>query len=136
MKSLYKIHDFQITSKRREKDLGIFFTDKFKFNDHIDTIVKKANQQLGIISHIFIQKNAETIIPLYKTFVRPFLEYNSVIWSPYTKSDEEKIEKIQKKMAKMIRVLRPFSYQQKLKKSNFFLCVHGGFNINLKLCLK
>ena len=40
------------------------------------------------------EKKTETIIiPLYKTFVRPHLEYNSIIWSPSTKMNENIIEK-------------------------------------------
>ena len=69
---------------KKSRNTKFKFTDKLKFDDHIDAIVKKANQQLGIIARVFKSKNIETMIPLYKTFVRPFLEYNSLIWSPYT----------------------------------------------------
>ena len=63
--------------------------------------------------------------------VRPILEYNSVIWSPYTKKYTKKIEKIQMKICKLIQNFQDGSYQQKLKKPNFYHSMHEGFSINL-----
>jgi hypothetical protein len=116
-KALYTLNDIQIANKVVEKDLGILFSSNFKFNKHIDSIVKKANQQLGIIARIFKNKTVQTIVPLYRTFVRPFLEYNSIVWSPYTKKNELKIEKIQKKALKLIYELRHLTYQEQLKRT-------------------
>ena len=52
--------------------------------------------------------------------MRPFLEYNSIIWAPFIKKNEEKIEKVQKKALKLIYDLRHFSYQEKLKRTKLF----------------
>ena len=115
IKSIYKIHDSQLKYRDQEKDLGVLFSSKFKFDDHINLIVKKANRQLAIIARVFRNRSVKTIIPLYKTFVRPILEYNSVIWSPYTKANEKKIENIQKKMCKLIYRQESLTYKEKLK---------------------
>ena len=84
-------------------DLGVFFSNNLKFNKHIDFIFNKANRQLGIISRIFKNRNSETIIPLYKSVVRPHLEYNSLIWSPWTKTYSCKLERLQRKMCNLIK---------------------------------
>ena len=108
-----------ISKKEQEKDLGIVFSTKSKFDDHIHLISKKANRQLGIITKVFSSRKPEIIIPLYKSFVRPHLEHNSVIWSPYTKKNENTVEKIQKRMCNLIYGTRnSLSYQDKLKLSN------------------
>ena len=70
----------------------MYFPVNLKFDEHVDSIVKKANRQLGIMARVFKARNVETIIPLYKTFVRPILEYNSVIWSAYMKSMARKLK--------------------------------------------
>jgi hypothetical protein len=116
MNGKYKIDDSVLISKSKEKDLGILFSNKLTFDDHIDSIVKKANRQLGIITKIFKSRRASIIIPLYKTFVRPHLEYNSIIWSPHTKKNDKKIEKIQKRMLKLVNGSKSMTYVQKLKK--------------------
>ena len=90
----------------------------------MDTITKKANQKLGVIARVFKHKNSKNIIPLYKAFVRPLLEYNSVIWSPNTKKYDKKIEKVQMKMLKLLSDLGDLPYQQKLKKVNL-LSLHA-----------
>lgn len=116
IKSSYKINDSQLKSKCQEKDLGILFSARLKFNEHMDAIISKANRQLGIITRVFKQKNPQTIIPLYKSFVRPFLEYNSIIWSPYSKTYIQKVERLQEKMCNLLGNLRSLPYKEKLIK--------------------
>ena len=94
----------------------MFLSTKFKFNDHIDSILNRANRQLGLIARVFKQRNSKTIIPLYTSYVRPLLENNSIIWSPYTKLYVQKIERIQEKMCNLIGDLRSLTYQEKLRK--------------------
>ena len=100
-------------------DLGIMFATNFKFDHRISSIAKKANKQLGIIRKVVSQRNPETIVSLYKTFVRPHLEYNSIIWSPYTERNDKLIEKVQKRMCKIIYGIRSqYSYREQLKRAN------------------
>ena len=87
-----------------------------KFDQCIDDIVAKANRQLGIIVKVFKVKDPNNIVPLYKTFVRLLLEYNSIIWSLYLNKYEDRIESVQKKMLKYLVTLRPLSYKEKLLK--------------------
>lgn len=119
IKNTYKIEDAPIVSRSNEKDLGVLFSNKFNFNEHIETIVKKANQKLGIIAHVFKNRSSKSILPLYKTLVRPLLEYNSAIWCPIAKKYEQKIEKIQKKTLNLLsdKSLENLSYQQKLSRT-------------------
>jgi len=39
-------------------------------------------------------------------YVRPLLEYNSVVWSPYYKQDIETIERVQRRFSKRLPVLK------------------------------
>ena len=118
MKAVYKINQLDLISKHTEKDLGILFSNDLKFVEHIDVAVKKANRQLGIISKVFKSREPRIILPLYKSFVRPILEYNSLIWSPKFKKDEEKIERVQKRMCNLMCGLPSLSYLDKLNKVN------------------
>jgi len=49
------------------------------------------------------------------TYVRPLVEYNSVVWSPYYKQDVEAIERVQRRFSKRLPGLKELSYEQRLK---------------------
>ena len=44
---------------------------------------------------------------LFSAFVRPILEYGSVVWSPFTNLFFDRIERIQRKFCKCLRYCRP-----------------------------
>ena len=56
------------------------------------------------------------MLTLYKTLVRPLLDYCSPVWSPYRKNDIMKIEKIQKRYTKMIEGCKSLSYGERLER--------------------
>ena len=84
-------------------------------NQHIVGIVKKANKLVGLISRTLDYKSADNVIPLYKSLVRPILEYGSQLWSPYTQKDIESIERVQKRITKLIPYIRNKNYSDRLK---------------------
>ena len=60
-------------------------------------------------------KEKDLIIPLYKTIVRPHLEYSIQAWRPYRKKDIDILERVQMRATKMIQKLRNISYEMRLK---------------------
>ena len=60
-------------------------------------------------------KKKELIIPLYKTIVRPHLEYCIQAWRLYRKKDIDMLERVQRTATKMIPKLRNVSYEIHLK---------------------
>ena len=66
-------------------------------------VTSKANHTLGLIKKSFINISNETFLRLYKTLVRPQIEYGNVIWGPFFFSlDQDKIEQIQRKATKLV----------------------------------
>jgi hypothetical protein len=71
-----------ITQSTEEKDLGITIDEKLKFQIHIYNQTKKVNRQrLGMIKRSFTYMDKNMFTTLYKSIVRPHLEYGSNIWS-------------------------------------------------------
>ena len=60
-------------------------------------------------------KEKELIILLYKTTVRPHLEYCIQAWRPYCKKDIDMLERVQRRATKMIQKPRNISYGLRLK---------------------
>ena len=98
-----------------EKDLGILLDEKLKFSEHINTKVNKANQILGCIKHTFKHMNKDIFKLLYKSMIRPHLEYGSVIWSPHLKKDIDAIERVQRRATKLVPEVRDLCYEERLR---------------------
>ena len=98
-----------------EKDLGIIIDDSLKFHKHTASAVKKANAILGIIKKSFCILDTRTLPLLYKSLVRPHLEYGNVIWGPHFIGDQKLIEKVQKRATKLIQSIRHLPYDQRLQ---------------------
>ena len=81
-----------IRSTNLEKDLGIIIDNKLIFSDHIDSKVKKANQMLGIIKRTFSHMDKDMFTILYKSLIRPHLEYGNPIWSACYSKDKMELK--------------------------------------------
>ena len=77
------------------KDLAVIFDSKLSFREHKEKI-EKAYKMLGIIKRNFIHFSSDTFIQLYKSIVRPHLDYANSVWHPYKVGDIDDIEKFQK----------------------------------------
>ena len=77
------------------KHLGLIFSDDLKWSVYIDNIVNHAYKKLGLIKKLKFTLCREKLSKMYITFVRPILEYASVVWDGCAISDLEKLEKVQ-----------------------------------------
>jgi len=107
--------DFVISECESEKDLGVTFDPQLKFDVHIQTIVNKANRMVGLIRRAFSFLNRDVLVQLYKTLVRPHLEYGNVIWYPHLKYQSVDIENVQRRATKLIPELSHLTYGERLK---------------------
>ena len=65
----------------------------------------KATKVLGMIKRTIRFKDTRVMLSLYKTLVRPHVEYCVSAWSLHYKKDRELIEKIQRRFTRMINSL-------------------------------
>eukprot|EP00057_Strongylocentrotus_purpuratus_P010846 XP_011665320.1 PREDICTED: uncharacterized protein LOC105438782 [Strongylocentrotus purpuratus] len=87
------------------------FDKDLTFRKHIAATIQKANQMLGIIKRAFVNTHQDIFIPLYKTLVRPHLEYCTVSWNPRFMADDRKIEAVPQRATRMIPGMSSFSYR-------------------------
>ena len=69
----------QLESVNKISDLGVMFDNRLKFNHHISSKINKAYSMLGIIKRNFNNLSEDVFINLYKTLIRPHLEYAEAI---------------------------------------------------------
>ena len=99
----------------REKDLGVTFTIDLKSTAHCKDVYSKANRMLGLLRRTIKYKNPAVLTTLYKSIVRPHLEYCSTTWNPHYSKDKILIERIQHHFTLMFPHLRPLSYEKRLR---------------------
>jgi len=96
------------------RDLGVTVSSDLAFSTHEKNIVAKAHQRANAIHRCFISKNTNLLVRAYLTYVRPLLEYNSIIWSSHYKCDVDAIEKVQRRFTKRIPSFNNYSYGERL----------------------
>ena len=71
-----------------------------------------------MIRRSFSYLNKDIALHLYKTLVRPHLEYCVQAWRPYLKKDIELMEGVQRRATKLVPSMRNYSYVERLKLFN------------------
>ena len=80
----------------------------------------KANLILGIINRGVSYKSPEVISKLYRSYVRPHLEYCIQFWTPINVKEADMLDGIQRRTTKMVPSLGNLSYEKRLKKLGMF----------------
>jgi hypothetical protein len=101
-----------------EKDLGIMIRSDLKWKEQINYACSKANRAIGMLKRTFTYLNEQMVKQLFKTFVRPHLEYAVSVWCPYLLGDIQEIEKVQHRMTRLLPQLRSLCYEDRLKRLN------------------
>ena len=98
------------------KDLGVIIDTDLKFSQHIQENITKANQRIGLIRRNFKYLNRTTLLMVYKTLVRPILEYCSPVWTVLYIKHSEALERVQRHATKLLHGIKDLSYPQRLKR--------------------
>lgn len=114
----FKINDQQLVTVDEEKDLGITICDNLKVATQCAEATKKANKILGCIKRTFTSRKKNIILPLYKSLVRPHLEYSVPAWRPFLIKDINLLEGVQRRATKVIKDFKNISYNERLFQLN------------------
>ena len=98
----YALDGKVISSVSSATYLGISIADNLSWNEHCDTICKKANSTLGLLRRILSGCTPEVKNTAYLTLVRPKLEYASSAWNPHMQCNIDKIEMVQRRAARFV----------------------------------
>ena len=141
----YKLGDEIIPSSEKEKDLGVVINYKCNHEDHINEIARKMYNLLANMKVAFTYVDANMVKKIITTFIRPTLEYASVVWNPHLQKDITKLERIQRAATRWAPELSGLSYEERLKALNltslkarrergalitFYKCVTGIIEID------
>ena len=84
------------------KYLGITLSKNLSWGQHITEIVKKANRRLDVMTRMKRYLPRFCLEILYKTMIRPILDYGDVIYDNCTTFESEILERVQRRAAILI----------------------------------
>lgn len=98
----YTLGGLRLSSTKEEKDLGVIVSDDIKSLSQCAAAVKKANRIVGMIRRNFKFKDKDVMIKLYKSLIRPHLEFCAQVWNPWLLKDIKLLEGVQRRFTKFI----------------------------------
>ena len=102
------------------KDLGTYVSEDLSPDKQITEAVKGGRKYMGWILRTFTSRSQEVLLPLYRSYVVPKLEYASILWSPHQIGHIQKIEAIQRTLTSKIEGLRELNYHQRLRRLKLY----------------
>ena len=70
-------------------------------SEHVNVTVNKANKLLGLVHRTVGSSNPGALSTLYKSLVRPVLEYAAPAWNPYLAKDVLALERVQRRTSRV-----------------------------------
>ena len=102
-KSSYTINCHQITPVTDHiRDLGLIVTPNLKWITHIKIKSKLAYYKWYSLFKVFKSSNHKLLVKLYKTYVRPILDFASIVYNSDFKRDSDTLELVQKRITRQI----------------------------------
>lgn len=107
------------------KLLGLSFNSELSWNSYIASIAKSASKKVGSLFRSKRFLTPEAILYLYKSTIRPCMEYCCHIWAGASSSSLDLLDKIEKRVANLVgpilaSSLQPLSHQRDVASLSLF----------------
>ena len=73
-------NDSKLQLGNSQKHLGLILDFKHDFNERIDNKINKCNKIIGIMKRLSLILSRKSLLTIYKSFVRPNLDYADIIY--------------------------------------------------------
>ena len=113
----YHLENHVIVPFKSLSDLGINVHCSLKPSLHCSAIVNKANIRAKLILKCFLFLNSSNFIQAFLCYLRPLLEYASVVWNPWFVQDITMLENVQRSFTNKVCAacnLPALSYEKRL----------------------
>src|SRR5277367_474227 len=115
----YFIDDKKLSNVDEERDLGILTENTLSITRHCEEVAAGASRMAGLLDRTFRKMPAKTKSKLYKTFVRPKLEFAAPVWSPWLKKDIDIIEGVQRRCTRHILNLQHWDWAKNQRSGTY-----------------
>ena len=102
------------------RDLGLLIDDKLKFHEHVTSVSHKAYGLCQSFLKSTVCRTPEFMMFLFKTHIRPLIEYGSCVWNTRYKEDIQRLECVQRMWTRHIDDLQTLTYGERLRELNLY----------------
>ena len=100
------------------RDLGLIVTSNLSWSEHISKITSTARSVASWVMSVFLSRDRDVMMTLYKSLVRSHLEYCCPLWHPARIQDIQAVESVQRVFTRRISGMRALDYWTRLKHLN------------------
>ena len=98
----FRTDDSKLSTVHHYEYLGFLLDDRLSMNDYLDVMWKETNSKLGILSKIRRFISEKTAVRIYKTMIRPHLDYIDFVVDSGSCDRVQKLDRLQKKALRRI----------------------------------
>ena len=107
--------------------LGLTFSSKLDWGSYIICVAKTASKKIGALIHSMKFLSPEVALYLYKSTIRPCMEYCCHVWAGAPSCYLELLDKLQKRVCKTVGPsLEPLAHRQNVAALSLFYMYYFG----------
>ena len=91
----------QLPTTFDHKHLGVTLSGDCKCHTHINNICSSSSKFLGILRKLKFTVKRNTLNQIYISFLRPILEYSSVVWDNCSKYEKDALKECNLKLQEL-----------------------------------
>ena len=118
--SPYFINNTNIKFVTSHSDLGVTIDQDLKFHSHVSKKVGMVNNLTTNLLSSTLSRSPNFIMNVYRSHVRPLLEYASPLWNVGYLGDVRKLERVQRRWTRAVIGLSELPYDVRLQRLNLF----------------
>ena len=120
-----------VDEKSSFKMLGLTFSSKLDWGSYIMSVAKSASKKIGVLIRSMMFLSPEVALYLYKSAIRPCMEYCSHAWAGAPSCYLELLDKLQKRICRTVgptlaASLEPLAHRRNLVSLSLFCRYYFG----------
>ena len=81
---------------------SIILSANLSWNAHIESIAVKVGRRIGMLRRLRCNLTLHAVETVYKSFIRPLMEYGDSVWACCGVQNSERLEKLQERAARTV----------------------------------
>ena len=98
----FSFNNTLINFVENHKHLGLTLSYNGQWHSHIETILSSAYKMLGVMRKLKYRFTRQALNQMYVSYVRPLLEYSSIVWDGCSDQDKNALERLQNEAARIV----------------------------------